>query len=71
MTQARATASPAMAHSRLKSSARVCPVASAAVIGEAVTAVVLAQAAQEKFGGDSLREMADNLARYNAHLRSY
>lgn len=49
----------------------VCPVASAAVIGEAVTAVVLAQAAQEKFGGDSVREMADNLERYNAHVRSY
>lgn len=49
----------------------VCPVASAAVIGEAVTAVVLAQAAQEKFGGDSVREMADNAARYKEHVLQY
>jgi chorismate synthase len=46
----------------------VCPVASAAIIGEAVTAIVLAQAFQEKFGGDSLREMKDNLNRYRDHL---
>jgi chorismate synthase len=49
----------------------VCPVASAAVIGEAVTAVVLAQATQEKFGGDSVREMADNLTRYKEHILKY
>jgi hypothetical protein len=39
----------------------VCPVASAAVIGEAVTAITLAQALKEKFGSDSLRELQDHL----------
>ncbi len=49
----------------------VCPVASAAIIGEAVTAIVLADAMKEKFGGDSLRELKDNLERYKEHLRNY
>jgi len=49
----------------------VCPVASAAVIGEAVTAITLVQALQEKFGSDSLREMQDHLTRYNEHLKNY
>jgi chorismate synthase len=49
----------------------VCPIAAAAVIGEAVTALVLARAFQQKFGGDSLRELKDNLGRYRDHLRRY
>jgi chorismate synthase len=49
----------------------VCPVAAAAVIGEAVTAVVLADALTTKFGGDSLRELKDNLARYVEHIRKF
>jgi chorismate synthase len=49
----------------------VCPVASAAVIGEAVTAIALAQAMKEKFGSDSLREMQDHLTRYREHLLNY
>lgn len=49
----------------------VAPVAAAAVIGEAVVAIAVAQAFVEKFGGDSLREMKDNHARYMAHVRSY
>jgi chorismate synthase len=49
----------------------VCPVASAATIGEAVTAIVLANALQVKFGGDSVREMKDNFGRYVEHLRNY
>jgi chorismate synthase len=49
----------------------VCPVASAAIIGEAVTAVTIAQAMQEKFGGDSVREMKDNVVRYKEHLQGY
>lgn len=49
----------------------VCPVASAAVIGEAVTAITIAHALNEKFGSDSLREMQDHLTRYRAHLLSY
>ncbi len=49
----------------------VCPVAAAAVIGEAVTAVVLADALTRKFGGDSLRELKDNLSRYVEHVKSF
>jgi chorismate synthase len=49
----------------------VCPVASAAVIGEAVMAIVLANAFKTKFGGDSLREMKDNYLRYKDHVANY
>jgi chorismate synthase len=42
----------------------VCAVPAAAVVGEAVTALVLAQAWQEKFGGDSLAEMRANWKHY-------
>lgn len=38
----------------------VCAVPAAAVVGEAVVALVLAEAALEKFGGDSLDELLDN-----------
>jgi chorismate synthase len=38
----------------------VCAVTAAAVVGEAVVAVVLADAAIEKFGGDSIEEMVHN-----------
>jgi chorismate synthase len=38
----------------------VCAVPAAAVVGEAMVALVLAEAAVEKFGGDSLAEMLDN-----------
>jgi len=49
----------------------VAPVAAAAVIGEAVVAITVAQAFAEKFGGDSLREMKDNYDRYLAYVRTY
>jgi len=49
----------------------VCPVASAAIIGETVVAYALAQAFTEKFAGDSLREIKDNLVRYLEHVREY
>jgi chorismate synthase len=49
----------------------VCPVAAAAVIGEAVTAVTLADAFKRKFGGDSLRELKSNVERYAEHVRDY
>jgi chorismate synthase len=49
----------------------VCPVAAAAVIGEAVTAITLADAVKRKFGGDSLRETRDNLSRYVDHIKNY
>ncbi len=49
----------------------VCPVASAAVIGEAVVAITLAQSAAEKFGSDSVREMQDHSTRYREHLLNF
>jgi chorismate synthase len=38
----------------------VCAVPAAAVVGEAMVAIVLAEAALEKFGGDSLEEILAN-----------
>jgi chorismate synthase len=38
----------------------VSAVPAAAVVGEAMVAIVLAQALLEKFGGDSLPELLDN-----------
>ena len=42
----------------------VCAVPPAAVVAEAVVALVLADAVLEKFGGDSVREVARNLEAY-------
>nr|WP_286135354.1 chorismate synthase [Kitasatospora arboriphila] len=42
----------------------VCAVPAAGVVAESMVALVLAQAALEKFGGDSAHETADNLAGY-------
>ena len=47
----------------------ICVVPAAGVIGEAVVAIALAQALQEKTGGDSLREMKRNLAAYLRSVR--
>jgi len=46
----------------------VCAVPAAAVIGEAMVAIVLAQAFLEKFGGDSLDEIRRN---YDSFLSTY
>jgi chorismate synthase len=46
----------------------VCAVPAAAVVAEAMVALVLAEAAMEKFGGDSLAELRRNLAGYLDHL---
>ena len=46
-------------------------VPAAGVIGEAMVALVLAQATREKFGGDSLGEMKRNYDGYREQLRSY
>jgi len=48
----------------------VCPVASAAIIGEAVMAITLAGAMKEKFGGDSIREMNANYTSYLEYIKS-
>jgi chorismate synthase len=46
-------------------------IAAAGVIGEAMLAIVLAQAALEKFGSDSLGETLRNLRGYLHQLRSF
>jgi chorismate synthase len=46
----------------------VCAVPAAAVVAEAVVALVLADAVLEKFGGDSLRETGRNAQAYLARL---
>jgi chorismate synthase len=49
----------------------VCAVAAASVVGEAMVAITLAGALLEKLGGDSLRELTDNLASYRRRLADY
>ena len=46
----------------------VCAVPAAAVVAEAMVALVLAEAATEKFGGDSVEEIRRNLAGYLENL---
>jgi chorismate synthase len=41
-----------------------CIVPAAGVIGEAMVSIILVQAVQEKFGGDNLQEIQDNLDNY-------
>lgn len=49
----------------------ICAVPSAAVVGEAVVAFELANAALEKFGGDSLRETLRNFEGYLKQLKKF
>jgi chorismate synthase len=49
----------------------VCVVPAAAVIGEAMVAIVLAQAFLEKFGGDSLDEVRRNFEGYQEQVRNF
>jgi chorismate synthase len=49
----------------------VCVVPAAGVVGEAMVALTLAQAALEKFGGDSLGEVKRNFRGYLAQLKEY
>jgi chorismate synthase len=44
----------------------VCAVSAAAVVGEAMVAIVLADAALEKFGGDSIEELVENWRAFRA-----
>ncbi|PZM94082.1 MAG: chorismate synthase, partial [Actinobacteria bacterium] len=46
----------------------VCAVPAAGVVAEAMVALVLAEAATEKFGGDSVAEIRRNVESYLAHL---
>jgi chorismate synthase len=49
----------------------IVAVPAAGVIGEAMVAIVLADAAREKFGGDSLGEMKRNFEGYLEQIRQY
>ncbi|MBI4241901.1 MAG: chorismate synthase [Candidatus Rokubacteria bacterium] len=49
----------------------VCAVPAAGIVGEAMMAIVLAQAFLEKFGGDSLEEIRRNYQAYQESLRSW
>ncbi|HWH00451.1 MAG TPA: chorismate synthase [Pilimelia sp.] len=60
-----ATGEPATA---INQRSDVCAVPAAAVVAEAMVALVLADAALEKFGADSVAELRRNLAGYLDHL---
>jgi len=49
----------------------ICAVPAASVIGEAMTALILAQAYVEKFGGDSLKEVRHNYMNYLEYLKKF
>ena len=49
----------------------IVAVPAAGVIGEAMVAIVLAEAAREKFGGDSLGEMKRSFEAYQEQLKRY
>jgi chorismate synthase len=49
----------------------VCVVPAAGVVGEAMVALILARAALEKFGGDSMRETLRNYRGYVEQLKAY
>ncbi|HYH85572.1 MAG TPA: chorismate synthase, partial [Pyrinomonadaceae bacterium] len=49
----------------------VTAVPAAGVIGEAMVALVLAEAMREKFGGDHVAEMRRNFEAYREQLREY
>ncbi|MFN2340761.1 MAG: chorismate synthase [Halanaerobium sp.] len=49
----------------------VCAVPAASIVGEAVTASVLAQSTAEKFGGDSMTEIKRNYESYLEQLRKF
>lgn len=48
----------------------VCAVPAAAVVGEAMMALTLADAMLEKFGGDSALEMKENYSRYAEYVKN-
>jgi chorismate synthase len=62
------TKAPGAAH---KERSDVCALAPAAVIGEALLALCLADALLEKFGGDTMKELLRNLAGYRAQFEAY
>src|ERR1700743_3710798 len=63
-----ATGEPAKA---INQRSDVCAVPAAGVVAEAMVALVLAEAALEKFGGDSVAESARNAQTYLASIESF
>ncbi|MFQ5793846.1 MAG: chorismate synthase [Candidatus Bipolaricaulia bacterium] len=59
------TKQPVKAH---RERSDVCAVPAASVIGEAILALVLADAFLEKFGGDSIAEVADRVEAWNTEV---
>jgi chorismate synthase len=53
----------------IKERSDTCAVPSAAVVGEAVSAIVILNALQEKFGGDNIDEIKTNLESYKKYLK--
>jgi chorismate synthase len=49
----------------------VCAVPAAAVVAEAVVCIELASAILEKFGGDAMEEIRENLAAYQRHVHGF
>jgi chorismate synthase len=49
----------------------VCAVPAAAVVAEAVVAIELTEAVLEKFGGDAMEEVQENLAAYLRHVQNF
>ena len=49
----------------------VCAVAAASVVGEAVTAIELANAVMEKFGGDTINDLKNNYNFYISRIKKY
>jgi chorismate synthase len=49
----------------------VCAVPAAGVVGEAMMAIVLAEAFLEKFGGDSVNEIRRNYQGYLDYLKDW
>ncbi len=49
----------------------VCAVPAAAVVAESVVAIEIASAMLEKFGGDAMEEIRENLAAYQRHVQNF
>lgn len=49
----------------------VCAVPAAAVVAEAAVAIEIAAAVLEKFGGDAMEEVMENLTAYRRHVQSF
>lgn len=47
----------------------VCAVSAASVVGEAMTAIVMAQAVLDKFGGDAMCDLLTNMENYRARVQ--